>query len=128
MLGDMTESACPECVDAAACVDAVLPEGWRRDIRERAGLWPLGIIGQRVHQGCDPTRVFLLPASAMGVDLVLEDQDVDLNAAKRIAAAAWWALRLAGRDTTSYAVQRLAERAAAYRIGFLAGQLQPAAV
>ena len=30
--GVETETACPDCVDAAACVDAVLPEGWRRDI------------------------------------------------------------------------------------------------
>lgn len=121
----VTETACPDCVDAAACVDAVLPEGWRRDIHARTGLWPLGVIGQRAHLLEQSGRI--MPFSAVDVPPILEEQGVEPAPSRRIAVAAWWALRLAGRDTSSYAVQRLAERAAAYRVGFLAGQLQPAA-
>lgn len=124
----MTEFACPSCTDAAACVDAVLVEGWRRDIRDSTGLWPLGVIAERVHQNDRAEFVPFRMVSGEGISLTLQDQGVEPEHADRLTAAAWWALRLARRDTTSPSVQRLAERAAAYRIGFLAGQLQPAAV
>ena len=128
MLYGVSESDCPDCLDAAACVDAVIPEGWRRDVRDRTGLWPVGIIGARVHDEDRAEYVPFRASSGDGLACVLQDHGVEPDPAARIVAAAWWALRLAGRDTSTPAVQRLAERAAAYRVGFLAGQLQPAAV
>jgi hypothetical protein len=123
----MTEPS-PACLDAAACVDAVVAEGWRRDIRDRTGLWPLGVIAGRIHQHDRAEYAPFRSASAVGLAAVLQEQGVEPDAAELIVAAAWWALRLAGRDTTTSTVQRLAERAAAYRVGYLAGQLQPASV
>lgn len=124
----VTESVCPECVDAAACVDAVLPEGWRRDIRACTGLWPLGVLSNRAHQVDRAEYVPFRYTSGAGIVAALEEQGVEFAQGERLVAAAWWALRLSRRDTTSHAVQRIAERAAAYRVGFLAGQLQPASV
>ncbi len=116
-------TSCAACVDAATCVDAVLPEGWRQTIHTRTTLWPLGVIAERVHMDDRARYVPFRRASAQHLTAVLTDAGHDLIVSERLIAASWWALHLAGRDTLPHAVLDLAKQAAAWRIGYIAGQL-----
>lgn len=123
-LYDMT--SCAVCLDAAACVDAVLPETWRQVIHTETNLWPLGVIAGRVHEDDHARYVPFSRASGEYLADVLVDNGATRETAERLVAAAWWALHLSRRDTLPHAVLALAREAAAYDAGFRAGTLHPA--
>lgn len=128
--GPQTRPACRHCVAAAQAVDGVLTETWKKEVHNRIRLWPVGVIAERVCQG-DAARYLPFDRAsgahlaAALVDLGLDIADED---ARRLVAASWWALRLAGRDVNEFAVLNTARMAASYRRGYLAGQLEPAGV
>lgn len=124
MICDM--DSCAACVDAATCVDAVLPARIRQEIRDLTGLWPVGIIAGRVCEDDHAKYVPFSRASGEHLAAVLVDNGAEQDVAERLVAASWWALHLcATRDPVQHAVLQLAREAYAYRVGFLMGQLQP---
>lgn len=112
-------------IDAATCVDWVMPETWRQTVKSKFGLWPVGVIADRVFADETARYVPFSMASSEHLAAALTDEDVDPTFAAHLVAAAWWGLHLAGQDTTEWAVLALARKAITFRAGYLAGQLNP---
>ena len=111
-------------MDTARAVDAVIPESWRQSVKRATGSWPVGVLADRLGM-TDERYAPFGAASEHGVAGVLEDVGVPRTNAVAFVRASWWLLLLAGKDVNASTVARLAERAAAWRDGYMLGQLNP---
>lgn len=112
---------CESCAeDIGWCMDAVVSDRLRAAVKRSTSMWVPGIVSARLqtlHPAYEPFRLSCEGSAAA----VLVDEGYPLETAVACVRGAWWVLRMGGLDVNTGSVVRLAERAGAYRDGFING-------